>query len=141
MPPAGASYLRGPPRFGAGMYGSALAVALLALLSFVSTAEANPAGGTVTNGSANIVTNGTVLDVNQSTQRAVIDWRSFNIAPSETTNFNQPSSSSVTLNRVNAADPSQILGTLNANGNLVLINPNGVFFGPGTQVDVNGLIA
>lgn len=71
----------------------------------------------------------------------MIDWRSFNIAPSETTKFNQPSSSSVTLNRINDPDPSQILGTLTANGNVILINPNGVFFGPGSQVDVNGLIA
>ena len=128
-------------RSAARILGSALALSTLALLLFAPTAEGNPAGGTVTAGSANIVTSGKTLDVDQSTQRAVIDWRSFNIAPSETTKFNQPSSSSVTLNRINDPDPSQILGTLTANGNVILINPNGVFFGPGSQVDVNGLIA
>jgi len=141
MPKAGVSHSRGPPRFVAGFYGRVLMFAVLAFLSFVSAAEANPAGGTVTNGSASIVTSGNTLDINQSTQRAVINWQSFNIAPTETTKFNQPSSSSVTLNRVNNNNPSQILGTLNANGNVILINPNGVFFGAGSKVDVNGLVA
>jgi filamentous hemagglutinin family protein len=71
----------------------------------------------------------------------VIDWRSFNIQPSETTRFNQPNASAVMLNRVSSSKPSQILGTLDANGNIILINPNGVFFGPTSKTDVNGLIA
>ena len=92
-------------------------------------------------GTATITSSGTTETINQSTQKAVIDWGSFNIAPNETTKFNQPNSSSTTLNRVNAGNPSQILGTLDANGNVILINPNGVFFGKGSQVDVNGLVA
>ena len=66
---------------------------------------------------------------------------SFNIAPNERTNFQQPSAASMTLNRVHAADPSTIAGQLNANGPLVLINPNGVVFSRGSQVNVNSLIA
>jgi filamentous hemagglutinin family protein len=104
-------------------------------------AFANPQGGTVSSGSASITTAPTVVDVNQTSQRAVIDWRSFNIAPNETTNFNQPNANAVTLNRVNNANPSQILGNLNANGDVILVNPNGVFFGQGSRVDVNGLVA
>jgi hypothetical protein len=61
------------------------ACSVLALLFFVSIANANPMGGTVTNGTASIITNGTTLNIDQSSQRAVIDWRSFNIAPNETT--------------------------------------------------------
>ena len=137
----GISQPRGKARFAAGIFAAAISVSFLASSFFASSAHANPSGGTVTSGSANIVTSGNLLDINQSTQRAVIDWRSFNIAPSETTKFNQPSSSSVTLNRINDPDPSQILGTLTANGDIILINPNGVFFGKGSQVDVNGLIA
>ena len=137
----GISQPRGKARFAAGIFVAAILVSFLAFSFFAPSAHGNPSGGTVTGGSANIVTSGNTLNIDQSTQRAVIDWRSFNIAPTETTKFNQPSSSSVTLNRINDPDPSQILGTLTANGNVILINPNGVFFGPGSQVDVNGLIA
>jgi mucin-19 len=137
----GTSQPRGKARFAAGIFVAAILVSFVAFSFFAPSAHGNPAGGTVASGSANIVSSGSLLDVNQSTQRAVIDWRSFNIAPSETTKFSQPSSSSVTLNRINDPDPSQILGTLTANGNVILINPNGVFFGPTSKVDVNGLIA
>jgi filamentous hemagglutinin family protein len=128
-------------RFAAWIFVAAILVSFLASLFFAPSAHGNPSGGTIAAGSATIATSGNTLNVDQSTQRAVIDWRSFNIAPSETTKFNQPSSSSVTLNRIDDPDPSQILGTLTANGNIILINPNGVFFGPGSKVDVNGLIA
>ncbi|HEX4082723.1 MAG TPA: filamentous hemagglutinin N-terminal domain-containing protein, partial [Acidimicrobiales bacterium] len=70
-----------------------------------------------------------------------MDWQSFNIAPTQTTNFVQPSASSVTLNRVQAGDPSVIAGHLNANGQVILVNPSGVTFARGAQVNVNSLIA
>ncbi len=53
----------------------------------------------------------------------------------------QPGASSVTLNRVNDANPSQIFGRINANGQVFLSNPNGVYFAPGAPVDVGGLVA
>jgi filamentous hemagglutinin family protein len=104
-------------------------------------AYANPQDGVVSGGSATITSSGTQLSVHQNSNRAVIDWRSFDIAPNETTTFYQPSHSSVVLNRVNSADPSQILGNLNANGHVVIVNPNGVFFGAGSHVDVGSLTA
>ncbi len=102
---------------------------------------ANPEGGVVVGGSADIVEAGKKLDVLQHSDRAVIDWRGFDIAIDEHTQFHQANSDSIVVNRVNSADPSQILGKLSANGNVVLINPNGVFFGRNSVVDVNGLIA
>ena len=113
------------------------------MLSFAlsSGTFANPEGGQVVSGSANISANGKKLDVYQQSDRAVIDWRSFDIQIDEHTQFHQPSSSATALNRVNNADPSHILGQLSANGNVILVNPNGVFFGSGSKVDVNGLIA
>ena len=113
------------------------------MLSFAlsSGTFANPEGGQVVSGSANISANGKKLDVYQQSDRAVIDWRSFDIQIDEHTQFHQPSSSATALNRVNSADPSHILGQLSANGNVILVNPNGVFFGSGSKVDVNGLIA
>lgn len=106
-----------------------------------SAAYANPEGGQVVGGSATIESSGKKLDVHQHTDRAVIDWRSFDIQVDEHTQFHQPSSSAKALNRVNSPDPSRIAGKLSANGNVILINPNGVFFEGTSQVDVNGLIA
>lgn len=119
----------------------ALMAALLSTSIFVSPSYANPEGGQVVGGSATFSENGTKLDIYQQTERTVIDWRSFDIDVDEHTQFYQPSSSAVALNRVNSADPSQILGKLSANGNIILVNPNGVFFGKDSVVDVNGLIA
>lgn len=117
-----------------------LAIALSGAWS--ASAYANPEGGVVSGGSADIIaTTDKKLDIYQHTDRAIIDWRSFNIGIDEHTQFHQPSSGSIALNRVNSADPSYILGRLSANGNVILINPNGVFFVAGSRIDVNGLIA
>lgn len=110
-------------------------------LAHTGAASANPAGGNVTSGSANISANGTTLTVTQNTNRAVIDWQSFDIAANETTNFVQPSASSMTLNRIGSQDPSKIYGTLTANGKIYLVNPNGFIFGQGANVNVGGVLA
>lgn len=115
------------------------ALAFLALGSH--NAQANPQGGVVVGGSATITNNGPKLDVHQTSQRAVIDWRGFDIAVGEHTQFHQPNSAAIALNRVNSSSASQIDGMLSGNGNIVVINPNGVVFGKNSQVDVNGLIA
>src|SRR5215469_7429167 len=122
-------------------FGAAAAVAG-ALSVTVVPAAANPKGGQVSAGSAAITqTSPTQLDIVQSTNRAVIDWQSFSIAPGEGTNFQQPAASSVTLNRVQPGDPSVIAGRLTANGQVVLINPSGITFSKGAVVDVNSLVA
>jgi filamentous hemagglutinin family protein len=119
--------------------GTALSIA--AALAAAPAALANPAGGVVSAGSATISSPAPAqLDVTQTTNRAVIDWRSFDIATGEKTVFQQPSAASVALNRIHAANPSTIAGQLSANGSLVLINPNGVVFAKGAQVDVNSII-
>ncbi|OKY76419.1 MAG: hypothetical protein BM485_04060 [Desulfobulbaceae bacterium DB1] len=122
---------------------SACLGASVCLGSLVAPASlsALPRDGNVAAGSASLAYSPSRLDVNQATDKAVIDWRGFNIAAGEVTRFNQPSTSSMTLNRVTAGDPSRILGTMTANGHVVLVNPNGVFFGPGSRVDVGGLVA
>ena len=117
------------------------ATALLAW-SMASTALSNPVGGTVSGGSASIATNGSTVDITQTTSKAIIDWAGFNIAAGEATRFHQPDSASLTLNRVSAnAGQSTINGILSANGNIVIVNPNGVLFGAGAQVDVNSMVA
>lgn len=112
-----------------------------AILAGGGSAFANPEGGTVVHGDGRIEQDGKRTDVFQYTGKIIIDWRSFSIDADEITEFHQPSSTAMALNRVTGSDPSRILGQLKANGRVVLINPNGIFFGPGSRVDVAGLIA
>jgi filamentous hemagglutinin family protein len=105
------------------------------------TAEAGPLGGTVVTGTGTIVQAGTTTTITQSSQNLLLNWKSFNIAPQETVDFVQPSVTSVAVNRIFDINGTQILGHLNANGQVYLINPNGVVFGHGAQVDVGGLVA
>ena len=105
-------------------------------------AHANPTGGNVVGGAATIIDRGNgTLDINQSTGKAIINWKDFSIGANETVNFRQPGGKSVTLNRVVGNDPSAIFGKLNANGTVMLVNPNGVVFGKGARIDVGGLVA
>ena len=124
---------------GAGFALQALAISVA--LAFGGNAFAGPSGGVVAAGTASISTAAGGTTINQSTQNAAINWQSFNIAAGEAVKFVQPSSSSVTLNRVLGADPSSILGTMSANGKVFLVNPNGVLFGKGASVNVGGLVA
>ena len=100
-----------------------------------------PEGGVVAHGGASIAQSGSVTTVTQGTDRAVIDWQKFNLGTQESAHFLQPGVGSVTVNRIHDVNPSSIQGTLTANGNVVLINPNGVLFGPTAKVDVQGLVA
>ncbi|MDE1153351.1 MAG: filamentous hemagglutinin N-terminal domain-containing protein [Micavibrio sp.] len=111
------------------------------MLAHVSVAYANPEGGSVVSGTASIASSGSTLTVTQGSNRAVIDWKSFNIGAGETTNFVQPSSSAIVLNRIGSQDPSQIFGTLTANGKIFLVNPNGFVFGKGSTINIGGILA
>lgn len=109
---------------------------------FSGNVAANPIGPSVVAGGAAVSGVGTnQVTINQTTPQAILHWQQFNIAPNEVTRFIQPSAQSIALNRIFDANPSQILGSLQANGHIILLNPNGVLFGPGAQVNVNGLIA
>ena len=110
-------------------------------LTFVPAAHALPTGGAVTAGGATISSGPGALNVNQSSQNVAINWLSFNVDANEAVTFVQPNSSSVALNRVIGTDPSAILGSLSSNGKVFLINPSGILFGKGAQVNVGGLVA
>ncbi|MBS1207799.1 MAG: filamentous hemagglutinin-like protein [Proteobacteria bacterium] len=114
---------------------------IMAALLTPALSLAAPTGGTVTSGNASISQTGTVTQINQSTQKASINWQGFSIGSNETVNFNQPGSSAVTLNRVVGNEKSVIDGTLNANGQVFLINSNGMLFSKGSSVNVGGLVA
>jgi len=98
-----------------------------------------PTGGQVVSGSANLSQTGTQLSITQSTGKAIVNWQTFSIGSGAQVVFVQPSSSSATLNRVLSAEPSSIYGQLSANGNVFLINPNGILVGASGQINTNGL--
>lgn len=115
--------------------------AIGALLLLQQPVSAAPQGGNVVAGSATISQSGATTNVNQSTNKAIINWQSFSVGASETVNFNQPSSTSVTLNRVIGNESSVIAGAINANGQVFIVNSAGILFTGTSQVNVGGLIA
>ena len=127
-----------PTRSRSGKGARALAFAVACFLT--GEAGANPAGAEVVAGQVDFVSSPNQLLITNS-PGAIINWKSFSILPGELTQFIQQSSSSSVLNRVTGQDPTQILGALRSNGKVVLINPNGILFGAGSRVDVNGLVA
>jgi len=102
--------------------------------------DARPVGGQVVGGSASISQAPTVTTVTQSSQRAAVNWRSFDVGAQQTVQFDQPSASAATLNRVTGPNPSQIAGRIDANGQVILVNQDGVTFYKGAQVNASGLV-
>jgi filamentous hemagglutinin family protein len=103
------------------------------------SATSHPLGGRVVSGTASITLVGNVTDIRQSSAVLSIDWLSFGLGSQETVDFIQPSA--VAVNRISSGNGSEILGHLDANGKVYLINPNGVIFGRGPVVNVGGLVA
>ena len=104
-------------------------------------ALALPQGGEVAAGAAEIAQHAAEMAITQATQNAVINWNSFNIGAGERVNILQPNAQAALLNRVLGGSPSEIFGTLQANGRVFLVNPTGVLFAPGAHVDVGSLAA
>ncbi|MBC7858577.1 MAG: filamentous hemagglutinin N-terminal domain-containing protein, partial [Burkholderiaceae bacterium] len=126
---------------GAGARFALKALAAGVMLACGATSWAAPQGGTVAAGSATIVSGAGVTTINQSSQKAALNWQSFNIGLGETVRFVQPGSDAVALNRVTGGDASSILGRLSANGKVFLVNPNGILFGRDASVNVGALVA
>lgn len=104
-------------------------------------AQVLPKGGQVVAGQGQLQTSGSVMTVTQTSHKMAVDWQSFNIGQGSTVHFVQPSSTSVALNRVLGTDVSVIQGALKANGQVFLVNPNGVLFSKDAQVHVGGIVA
>lgn len=116
-------------------------LAISLMVAFGASAFALPVGGVVAQGGASISSAAGSTTIVQSSQNVAINWQSFSIGTGEAVRFVQPGSSAVALNRVLGPDPSSILGNLSANGKVFLVNPNGILFARGAQVNVGGLVA
>ncbi|MGM0477458.1 MAG: filamentous hemagglutinin N-terminal domain-containing protein, partial [Pseudomonadota bacterium] len=122
-------------------YGSSTLLALaVALIGRPGLAEL-PDGGTVVRGDATITRKGDQVIIEQGSQRVAIDWNTFNVGVGKRVDFMQPGSDATALNRIFDQNPSEILGQVNANGRIILANPNGVYFGESARVNVGSLIA
>ncbi|NOT12378.1 MAG: filamentous hemagglutinin N-terminal domain-containing protein [Methylococcaceae bacterium] len=92
-------------------------------------------------GSATSNVVGNTLNINQNTDRAILNWDKFNVSADSAVNFKQPSTSSIALNRIADSNPSQILGSVSANGQIYLVNQNGFVFGKDSVVNARGVVA
>ncbi|MBB5886707.1 filamentous hemagglutinin N-terminal domain-containing protein [Xanthomonas sp. LMG 8992] len=106
-----------------------------------AASSTHPTGGQVTAGSGRIDYGDHLTTIQQDSQNLSLNWLSFNIGRQDTVNFLQPNAQSIAVNRIADPNGSMILGHLNANGQVFLINPNGVLFGQGAQVNAGGLVA
>lgn len=121
---------------------ASVAVAVsVSVFGFSGAVHAGPSGGQVVQGDASITPDGMETIINQLSNKAVINWNDFSIDPGELVKFIHQASTDVTLNRVTGDTVSQIRGALTANGNIFLINPNGIVFGANAEIDVAGLLA
>ena len=125
-----------------------LTAAFLVPSAFAQTAPATnalPSGGQVAAGQVTMATTGApgspTLHVTQGSDRAIVNWQHFDVGRDATVRFAQPSASSAILNRVVGTDASRVFGRVEANGQVFLVNPQGVYFGPTSSVDVGSFVA
>ena len=115
---------------------------MLAQPGFIKGVQASPEGGNVVAGQGNIQqTNANTTIVQQQSHSLAIDWQSFNLTPQDLVQFNQPSASAAVLNRVLNSTPTNIFGTIQANGQVFIMNQAGIVFGDSANVDVGSLFA
>lgn len=100
-------------------------------------AEGLPNGETVVSGVISISQNEQSMTIDQSSNQAIIEWNSFDIGQNNSVTFQQPSISSSALNRVMSGNPTTLAGTLNANGNVYVVNENGVYFTSTSSITAN----
>ncbi|MBX6324202.1 MAG: filamentous hemagglutinin N-terminal domain-containing protein, partial [Rhodospirillaceae bacterium] len=118
------------------------ALTAAAVMASAGWALATPTGGTVVSGSATITqTDPKTIVIRQESDKVIIEWENFDIGKGEHVIFDQPSSLAAALNRVLGGGKTAILGSLTANGQIVITNPKGIVFGPEARVDVASIIA
>ncbi|MGH7042479.1 MAG: filamentous hemagglutinin N-terminal domain-containing protein, partial [Acetobacteraceae bacterium] len=127
------------------LLGTALQATVVLVLALPARAQvapnAQPTGGVVVGGAASISRTPGTTTIDQSSQRAALNWQSFDVGSKQAVNFQQPNAAAVALNRVVGPNPSQIAGQINANGQVILENQDGITFLKGAQINTAGLVA
>ncbi len=121
--------------------GGKISLVISILFASTSLCFATPSGGGVSSGTATISQIGKITNITQSTSKASINWNKFGIKADEVVNFIQPNKNSITLNRVIGNERSIIDGALNANGQVWILNSNGVLFGKNASINTAGILA
>ena len=118
-------------------------ISVLSMLAIVhpSADAADAANATVKGGTGSVATLGTATTITQTSQRLALDWTQLSTVAGEALKFVQPNAQAIALNRITGSSPSSFLGSLTANGQVFILNPNGVLFGSGSQVNVGGIVA
>ena len=116
-----------------------IAIALLLIPHHHATSQ--PQLDTITSGTATIQQEATTTTITQISHSTTLNWNSYNINQGHTITYNQPSTSSIAINNIKDTNPSQILGNINANGRIILLNPNGFYIGPNSTISANTFIA
>lgn len=124
-----------------GIAAGALPATVQAVLPSPAAAWSQLTGTTYRFGTTTATFSDRALNIDQRDSKVVLDWESFDIGSGHTVTFHQPGADAVAINKVVGADPSRIFGNLNANGQVYLINTNGILFGAGAQVNVRTLVA
>ena len=136
---------RGRGKQSSSLTSAALSVTAASLLLFGPLSYAAPTGGQVVSGSASIAESGSAgqstTTITQYSDKLSLSWKTFNVGKAETVNFVQRNASALAVNRIYDTQGSEILGRINADGQVWLINPNGVLFGQGAQINVGALVA
>ncbi|WP_430511493.1 GLUG motif-containing protein [Pannonibacter phragmitetus] len=107
-------------------------------LPHISLAGELPTGANIQAGDVSVGVSGNVMTVTQGSDRSIVNWNAFSIGAGNTVNFVQPGASSAILNRVTGATPSTIAGAVTGNGQVVLVNPNGIAITPTGTVNIGG---
>jgi filamentous hemagglutinin family protein len=120
---------------------TALYIAVISTGVFSFEVLGVPQNGIITGGTGEIIPTLGDINIRQDSDRMTIDWRSFDVEWNETVNFIQPNNTSIVLNRVIGDEGSRIFGKINANGQVFIVNSNGIVFGKGSVLNVGGLVA
>ncbi|EQB39620.1 hypothetical protein M947_06400 [Sulfurimonas hongkongensis] len=122
--------------------GGKISLVISTLVGVVTLSFAAPNGESVVSGGIVVdrdIANTT--NINQSSNRGIINWQSFDVKTNERVNFNMPDTTSSTLNRVLSSSPTKIYGQINSNGQVFLVNQNGIYFSENSKINTAGFTA
>ena len=104
-------------------------------------ALALPSGHVITSGKGSVSSTQNIMTIYQDSPDLTINWLKYNIGSNQTVNYVQPNASSIAINNIIGNTASNILGKINSNGQIWLINPNGILFESSSQVNTRGFLA